>query len=365
MLRTLLVLLLACSGGMALHADAAPHRAAYRHAPQEEARVQAAMTVPDDLRKALAELRLDRETSDLDRVRRLFEFMVSDDGLALHYQEQPTYDVAGSYAQRKVNCLSFTMMFIALARASGVEAYAQASEDALAMDVVDDTVYRAKHIKAGIDVRGAQYTVDVGWNSIVAQRSPHAISDMQMVSLLRNNNAIERLRVGDGSGAMAEIEMAMALDPDSATIWNNAGVIHWRSGQTDDAEHAFLRTLELEDGHVGALGNLVGLYRSTGKNRLAARYEKRLQRVQSSDPFSQFLMAQDLMKLGAYDVAASHYRRAIRLLPNQPEFHRSLAEAYQMLGKDRAAHRVREHALSLEQRKYSRRSIPDAGPGSG
>src|SRR3546814_16256009 len=76
-------------------------------------------------------------------------------------------------------------------------------------------------------------------------------------------------------------------------------------------------------------------------------------------------MSQELMELGAYDMAASYYRRAIRLLPNQPMFHSSLDVAYQRLGKDRAARRARESALSLEQRRHSQGSIPEPGPGSG
>ncbi len=324
------------------------------------------MAVPEELRQAVDALELDRGgIPKLDRVRRLFEFMVAEDGLALRYREQPTYGIAESYARREVNCLSFTMMFIALARATGVDAYAQASEDALAMRVVDNTLFRARHVKAGIDIDGAQYTVDVGWRSVVVERNPRRISDVQLVALLYNNNAVERLARGAKTEATNEIATAMALDPDSATIWSNAGVIHWRSGRRDAAEHAYLQALELEQGHVGALSNLVGMYRTTGATRRADRYDQRLQRAQASDPFSQFLMARELMQLEAYDLAAAHYRRAIRLLPNQPKFHRSLAEAYQKLGKDRAAQRTRNRALSLEQRRYSQRSIPEAGSGPG
>ncbi|GAA3933441.1 tetratricopeptide repeat protein [Luteimonas lutimaris] len=361
MLRTLLVLLLACSGGIALHADAAPSRAS-----QEDARVQAAMAVPEDLRQAVAALELDRAgIPQLDRVRRLFEFMVAEDGLGLHYQEQPTYDISGSHAQRKVNCLSFTMMFIALARSVGINAYAQASQDALAIRVVDDTVFRAKHVKAGVDIEGTQYTVDVGWRSVVAERRPRRIPDAQLVALLYNNNAVERLQHGDHAAASAQIATALALDPDSATIWSNAGVIHARSGRRDAAEQAYLHALELDRDHIGALGNLVGLYRTAGEAALAHRYDQRLQRAQASDPFSQFLMAQDLMRLGAYDVAVSHYRRAIRLLPNQPEFHRSVAEAYRKLGNDWAARRALRQAQSLEQRKVSQRGLGGAGADAG
>lgn len=360
MLRTLLALLLACSAGLAPQARAAPPP------PEQEARVQAAMAIPDELQQTVAGLELDRAgIPELDRVRRLFEFMVAEDGLGLHYQELPTYDIPGSYAQRRVNCLSFTMMFIALARSVGVDAYAQASDDALAIRVVDDTVFRARHVKAGVDIDGAQYTVDVGWRSVVAERRPRRIPDAQLVALLHNNNAVERLQHGDRAAATAEIATALALGPDSATIWNNAGVIHSRFGRREAAEQAYLRALELDDGHIGALGNLVGLYRAMGEAGLAHKYDRRLQRAQASDPFSQFLMARDLMRLGAYDVAVPHYRRAIRLLPNQPEFHRSLAEAYSKLGNDWAARRALRQAQSLEQRKLSQRGLTDADSGPG
>lgn len=358
MLRTtLLLLLIAWTGG-------AQARAMPLAAPSQEARVQTAMTLPEELRQRLGTLELER-APELDRVRRLFEFMVAEDGLALRYREQPTYGIAESYARREVNCLSFTLMFIAMARAAGINAYAHASEDALAMRVVDDTLYRAKHVKAGIEISGLRYTVDVGWRSVVAERKPRPIPDAQLVALLHSNNAVERLQRGDMAGATAEITKAVALDPDSATLWSNAGVIDWRSGRPDAAERAYLQALDLQRDHIGALGNLVGLYRATGATRLAEKYGKRLRRAQASDPFSQFLVAQDLVEQGAYDVAIPHYRRAIRLLPNQPEFHRSLADAYQKVGKEWAARRARHHALSLEQRKYSQQSIPDAAPGSG
>ncbi|HEY9540755.1 MAG TPA: transglutaminase, partial [Luteimonas sp.] len=243
--------------------------------PAREAQVQAAMALPDGLRQALPALELDN-ASEIDRVRRLFEFMVAEDGLALHYLEQPTYGIAESYARREVNCLSFTMMFIALARAAGVDAYAQMSGDTLAMRLVDDTLMRAKHVKAGIDANRQQYTVDVGWRSVVAERRPRRISDAQLAALLHNNNAVENLQRGDMTGAATEIATALSLDPDSAMIWSNAGVIELRSGRHDAAERAYLHALDLERDNIGALGNLVALYRATGATRLVDRYDDRL-----------------------------------------------------------------------------------------
>lgn len=355
MARLLAILLLfACMG--ALDARPAPPATA----PGLSAQVDAEMALPDGLRRALEARKPEPGLSAEARMQRLVDFMIDDDGLALRYLEQPTYGIAESYAQRKVNCLSFTLMFIALARASGMHAHAQGSDDALAMRVLGDTVYRATHVNAGVEIGGREYTIDVGWRSLLAVHKPRIVSDAQAIALLRNNNAVEYLLSGDKRQATAQIEAALALDPASATIWSNAGVVRLRAGRPDAAERAYMQALKLQRNHLGALGNLVALHRASGDARLADGYAKRLQRAQSSDPFSQFLIAQALADSGAYDDAIVHYRRAIRLLPDEPQFHRSLADAYQQQGNATAAERARSRAGRLEARRASHRGIRDA-----
>ena len=321
---------------------------------------RAAFALPDALRSAFAAHRPAVRASELERVQRLIDFMIADDGLALRYQEQPTLDIAGSHQARRVNCLSFTLMFIALARASGLEARAQASGDALAMRVLDDTVFRTSHVNAGVRIDGRWHSVDVAWRSLVATREPEAITDAQAAALLHNNNAVETLLAGDKAAAAAQIAASLALDPSSATAWSNAGVVHWRSGRRAAAEHAYLQALQLQRDHIGALGNLVGLYRAGGDARQVDAYEKRLQRAQAVDPFSQFLLAQSLAQSGAYDDAIEHYRRAIRLMPGEPEFHRNLADAYDKQGKPQAAARARQRAGMLEAHRDAQRTLRTA-----
>lgn len=360
MLRVLAILFLLAGMG---EGQARPVRAMD---PGAVARADAEMALPDELRRVLETRTPEPGLSAEQRVQRLIDFMIADNGLALRYLEQPTYGIAESYVQRKVNCLSFTLMFIAMARASGMRAYAQASDDALAMRVLGDTVYRATHVNAGVEIDGLEYTVDVGWRSLLAVRKPRRITDAQLVALLHNNNAVESLLSGDKVQAAVRIEAALALDSASPTILSNAGVVHWRSGRREAAEQAYLQALKLQRDHLGALSNLVGLYRETGAARLAEGYAKRLQRAQAFDPFSQFLIAQALANSGAYDDAVAHYRRAIRLLPDEPQFHRSLADAYLKQGNPTAAERARIRAGRLEAERESQRGIRDAAdPGSG
>ena len=187
------LLLLACAGG----------RDAVAATPRPG--IEAALALPDELRGMLPVGVLDRSAGDAVRMQRLVDFMIADDGLGLRYQEQPTHGIAESFALRRVNCLSFTMMFVAMARAAGLSAYAQASDDALAMRVLDDTLYRATHVNAGIHAGGKHYSVDVGWQSILAGRQPQRISDARLVAMLHNNHAVERLLAGEYAAAAAAL----------------------------------------------------------------------------------------------------------------------------------------------------------------
>src|SRR3546814_12268891 len=111
---------------------------------------------------------------------------------------------------------------------------------------------RAKHLKAGIDANRQQYTVDVGWRSVVAERRPRRISDAQLAALLHNNNAVEDLQRGDMTGAATKIATALSLDPDSAMLWSNAGVIELRSGRPDAVDRDDLHALDLGRQHTAA-----------------------------------------------------------------------------------------------------------------
>ena len=335
----------------------------------EERRVEvdAAMALPEELRQAfLAYSPPDARLTAEQRVRRLLDFMVAEDGLALQYRDKPTYGIAESYARREVNCLSFTMMYIALARASGLEAYAQATDNALELRLWGGTVARATHVNAEAVVDGYGYTVDIGWRAVVATRRMHRIDDAQLVALLHNNNAVENLLKGESEAARREIDVALSLDPDSATIWSNSGLIEMRSGRHGSAERAYQQALRLDKRHVGALGNIVELYRATGQHALEGRYVKRLERVQASDPFSQYLLGQRSSGKGDYAKAIAHYRHAIRLMQKQPMFYRGLAEAYRQTGELVASQHAEQRAEELEARRNAHRSMREAAsPGFG
>ena len=82
--------------------------------------------------------------------------------------------------------------------------------------------------------------------------------------------------------------------------------------------------------------------------------------MQAHDPFSQFLLGERLAEAGAFGDAIEHYRRAIRLLPREPAFHRALGAAYRNAGDVAAAARAERRAEALETALERSRAIRDA-----
>lgn len=309
------------------------------------------MRVPPELRAQVHERVVDRSRSKEQRLHLLADFVFSEDGLALEYESGNTRTVEQAWRSGKVNCLSFSLLFVALAREAGLEAQVQEIDKVLAWYQEEGIVYNSSHVNVGVRAGRKRHTVDVGRGAIIARHRPVAISDERALAHFYGNRGAELMAAGEMDAARAHMEAAIALDPDYATNWSNFGVLHLRSGDAAAAERAYLRALGLDPVHSAALFNIVGLYRRNGNARRAAEFQARLEKAQLADPFHQFLLANAYESRGEYERAVDHYRRAIRLHGKEHRFHFGLARTYLLMGEKRRASRslARARALSDDE----------------
>lgn len=281
------------------------------------------------------------------KLHRLAEFIFSDDGLALEYDNSTTRTVAEVWRDGRANCLSFTLLFVALARELGLDAYVQEVGEVLAWYQGDDVVFSATHVNAGIRLGSTRQTADLDANILITRGRPRAISDTRALAHFLNNLGAEWMVEGDLEGAHAALRASLAAAPDFAAAWSNLGVLLGRMGDTAAAEHALLEALRRARHHAPALSNLVHLYRRLGDERQARHYATLLDRLQRTDPFHQFMLALECENNRDYDCAIRHYRRAIRLQEGEHPFHFALARAYFLSGDLERARRelVRAHDL--------------------
>jgi tetratricopeptide (TPR) repeat protein len=304
------------------------------------------LAVPSELRVQLRKQVIGPGGSGKARLQRLVDFMFKKPGLGMEYQADATSTVEQAYRTRKANCLTFTLLTVALAREVGLDAYGQEVDQVLDWHVANGIIYRFSHVNAGINVGNMRYTIDVASDSVLARHPPKAIRDQRLLALYYNNRVAEM--IDDAPSAAAPyMAMALQLDPDYASGWANAGVLHLLKGDTRGAERDYLKALAIEPTHVGALLNLVTLYRRNGDEASSAIFERRLEKVQKKDPYYHFLQARDDEQQGDYAGAVQHYRRAIRLYDGDSRFYLGLARSYQKLGEERHARRATSHANAL------------------
>lgn len=306
------------------------------------------MAIPPALR-AQVQRQVGDDGSSRQRMERLVEFLFDPSGLGMTYATDATLTVAQAYRLRKANCLTFTLLTVALAREAGLDAHAQEIDDVVAWRVEDNVVYRFNHVNAQIAIGRMRYTIDVARDEVVTRHKPESISDQRLLALYYNNRAAELLADNQPDLAAPYMAMTLQLAPRYASGWANAGVLYLREGDLRGAERHYLRALALDPTHAGALFNLVTLYRNTGDEADSAHFQQRLEKVQRKDPYFQFLLAVDDEREGDYTGAVQHYRRAIRLYHGDSRFYLGLARAYQQLGEERHARRALRYADMLSR----------------
>jgi len=306
------------------------------------------MAIPPALRAQLQQV-VGNDGPGRQRLQRLVEFLFDPSGLGMTYATDATLTVAQAYRARQANCLTFTLLTVALAREAGLDAHAQEIDDVVVWRVEDNVVYRFNHVNAQVAVGRMRYTIDVARDEVMTRHQPEAISDQRLLALYYNNRAAELLAGSHPATAAPYMAMTLQLAPHYASGWANAGVLRLREDDPRGAERNYLKALALDSTHAGALFNLVTLYRNTGDEAGRIRFQRKLEKLQREDPYYQFLLAVDDEKRGDYAGAVQHYRRAIRRYHGDSRFYLGLARAYRQLGEERHAQRALHRADVLSR----------------
>ncbi|GAB1408095.1 hypothetical protein MASR1M8_20140 [Thermomonas brevis] len=305
----------------------------------------AVFAIPEPLQQAFRRDVLEATRSPEGRLQKLVEFVFDERKLGVQYRADLTRTIGEAYAAREVNCLTSTLLLVALARQAGLRAHGQQVQQVLAWGANGDIAIQSRHANAVIEVGGRRYTVDVNAREGTATHALHPIDDDRLLALFHGNRAMELLVGGRLADARPSMEAALRLAPDDAGLLNNAGVIALRSGDASAAERLFLRAAQRNPREMSALSNLIALYEARGDGERAGAWKARADTLLRKDPYYQYSLGLKLEQAGHHAQAAAHYRRAIRLNPNEHLFQFALARAHAGMGNRRAA----EYALAMAQ----------------
>lgn len=297
------------------------------------------------------------------KVNRLLQAMKQRGLFSLEYNEALTRTVSGTFHERRGNCLSFTMLFIALARESGLHARYQLVDVPPQWNLDSDLVVIANHVNAVIDSRtDKDLVVDFNKTSFHGDFVTHRVDDAYAAALFYTNLGAEAMLRRDYPQSFTLLREAVHTRADVAPPWVNLGVLYGRQGLYEHAEAAYLRALQIAPQERSALANLAGIYEALGDSQRAAEYRDRVRRYQDINPYYHYARAQKAYHDNQYEDTLAELRRAIRLRGDESVFYALQGQALTALGREDAA--VKSFARASENQRPESIMRTEATPSS-
>ena len=193
---------------------------------------------------------------------------ILDDGLQLRYDNFRTLTAAEAFYSREGNCMSFTNLFVALAREAGIKVHYQEVEIPPSWTAEGDTWRYNLHINALVKLPGAEQVVDFNLGDYDPALHRRVLTDEEAQVRYHNNMGVHWMTAGEHERAFLQFREALLLRPRTAHVWTNLGTLYRRGGDLAAAESSYLHAVELAD-DAAANSNLARLYAELGEQVLS------------------------------------------------------------------------------------------------
>jgi len=287
--------------------------------------------------------------TERERLTGLLKAIVDPAELGVHYDSGATYTAAGTFRNRSANCLSFTLLTIALMRHAGLVGHFNEVDTPPIWDMRGNytlEMYRHINVLGEMD-GGKRFVVDLSMEEFDTSYEQRVITDQNAIAQYYNNRAMEFLTAAQQEEALRYEIRAIREQPRLYYLWGNLGSIYRRAGKLDAAEASFQRALALNSEDLVATSNLARLYTEMGKTDLAAKLAARAARFRERNPYYQYRLAMDAFLAKNYRSARDHAEQAINKYGREHRFHFLLGAAQEMLGERREAEISLKRALEL------------------
>ena len=276
---------------------------------------------------------------------------IGSDGGGLHVRYDPAATLTAEqvFAQRRANCLSYTLLFVALAREAGLSVSFNEVDVPPIWDLGDDqTLMLYKHVNARVDLGWpAGLIVDVAGDEYDPHFFQRTLSDAAVLAEFYNNRAAELRMAQRTPDALRYQLRALELAPDAAFLWSNLAGLYLATGNPRAARVAVTRALTLDGSDQLAYDTAAQAYEQLGQQELAAQFLERARWFLEQNPNHHYQLALAALNRhdehGAYEEA----RRAAQLEPKEGRFYFLLALVLDRLGETQLARQNMQAALEL------------------
>jgi Flp pilus assembly protein TadD len=267
--------------------------------------------------------------------------------LDFDYDPMVTLPADEAFRTGRGNCLTFSSMFVAMARDAGLKAWYQEVILPPEWSAVNETLLVSKHVNAVVAEWGSRYVIDVSRRKKMPLEETRRMDDEEALAQYYNNLGVGALIGNDLPLAHAYFSKALEVHPGLADVWSNLGVVLRRNGQTADAMLSYRTAIDLNQKNTPALNNLHTLYTEEGELEAAAAIARQVERNRRDNPYYLHQLAEIAYEEQRWSEAIDLLNRAIRLEGNEYRFYYTLAQAQYSAGNTKVANATLERAREL------------------
>ena len=290
---------------------------------------------------------LDRQIGDSRisavRFRRLYKGLAENGYFETSYLADTTRTAAETFHDKSGNCLSYTNMFIALARQAGLDAEFQIVDVPPDWDADSGYLIRYTHVNVLLkgfvfDPRyGEDFSVD--FNDVLPdpEYSRHVISDVEATSLFYANRSVGLLRSGELRAAFVLLKKAIELAPEHPDLWINLGAFYSKQLAHGEALKAYETAWHYDRSNRAAISGMARSHYLLGNLEQSEVYAEQVRRYRQRNPYYHFAIAQAEFENARYSKALVAINLALDLKYRNGRFHFLKGLTEQKLGNPEAA----------------------------
>jgi len=269
---------------------------------------------------------------------RLLLFAVIGEGQFDLVYDDSTRTAMETFRDQRGNCLSFTNMFVAMARYVNLDASYQEVKIPPDWSVSGHSFLFSQHVNVFIDLENDDpRVVDFNMAEFNVNYERRVISDQRARAHYFSNMGVEHMLAGDTALAFANFTESIGEDKSYSPAWVNLGILYRREGYPDYAEAAYLKAVEIDRLNLVAMSNLSSLYYEQGHTDLAEQYRGQVESHRMRNPYYRYQAAQEDFVNGDYDAAIDNLKYAVRERKNEDSFYMLMSLSYLMKGDREAA----------------------------
>ncbi len=292
---------------------------------------------------------VDAKQADRTKLRQLLHAIMDEGTLGLKYDKQ-TRTAAETFHQQRGNCLSFTNMFVAMARHVGIDARFQEVDIPPDWTVQDGSFVLNRHVNVFIDLGSTpKHVVDFNIDDFRASYDRREVHDRRALAHYYNNMGVERMHAGETAEALLYFRAAIDNDRKFSPTWGNLGTLYRRNGRLVYAEAAYLRALGADPGDFVAMSNLAALYGQQGDAERAAVYRRRVDNHRMRNPYYRYRLAREAFHAKDYETSIEHLKYSLRKKKNEDAFYFLMGMNYLEKGNQSTARQWLEKAQQMAE----------------